>query len=42
MSPQYLENFEISLAKLGDDVGLWGVLVLLLAEYSHKTPDPYS
>ena len=42
ISPQYLENFEISLAKLGDDVGLWGVLVLLLSEYSHKTPDPYS
>lgn len=42
MSNQYLQKFEISLAKLGDDVGLRGVLVLLLSEYSHKNPRPDS
>jgi glucokinase len=42
ISNQYLQKFEISLAKLGDDVGLRGALVLLLSEYSHKKPGPDS
>jgi glucokinase len=42
ISKVYLQDFEICLAKLGDDVGLMGALVLLLSKYPHNIPEPYS
>ncbi len=42
LSPEYLKNLEINIAKLGDDAGLMGALALLKSKYSHNNPEPYS
>lgn len=40
ISPEYLKDLVITTAQLGDEVGLFGALALLLTIYSPQQPDP--